>query len=295
MNNVYGNKRPAIITSNDVDIFYHFRPNRNSDDPSFSGFKKIESNILTSVNASSEGNNDFVLPGLYNLRLPLNVFNQKGIYTIYIKPKEVRCKITDVSTLAAYPNVKGIVIDSNNLPDLYITNGSLVGYRVEYFNDESNRSEEFRIITSNNKCEPVAQNLNNASQKGIRYRFNDSSSLFFCTLTPSVGMSFKSNALPYIGNTNQEIALINTKFDPIMIEIEMVEHDEETISTMLEGEQLRNLENGTITTFDKEGNIYHQVTTGTITDPDSGLVHDFKFVNKNIDFNEDIKEIKDNI
>ena len=79
------------------------------------------------------------------------------------------------------------------------------------------------------------------------------------------------------------------------MEVEMVEHDDETISIMLEGEQLRNLERGTITTFNPEGGIYHQVTTGTITDPDSGLVHDFKINNDAIDFNENINEIKTNI
>ena len=35
-------------------------------------------------------------------------------------------------------------------------------------------------------------------------------------------MSFDSNALPpYIGKPNQEIRLINTKFNPIMLEIEI--------------------------------------------------------------------------
>lgn len=295
MNNVYGTKKPALINSSDIEIFYHYRPSRNSDDINFQNFKKIDSNILTNMSVEEEDITT-LLPGMYNLRLPLNIFNKKGIYTLYIKPKEIYTNILDVSTLAAYPNIRGIVIDTSNIEDGIIANGSLVGYRVEYFNDENIRSSDFRIITSNNRCEPVAQNLNDSMQKGVRYRFNESSNLMFCTLTPSVGMSFKTNSMPYIGTASQKIALINTKFNPFMVEVEMVEHDDETISIMLEGEQLRNLETGTITTFNADGGIYNQVTTGTITDPDTGLVHDFKINNiNNVDFNEDIEEIKDNI
>lgn len=294
MNNVYGTKKPALIGSSDVEIFYHYRPTRNSNDADFSNFKKIDSNILTSMSSDVDG--DIVtLPGMYNLRLPLDIFNQKGIYTIYIKPKEIPATIMDVSTLAAYPNIRGIVIDTTNIEEGTITNNSLVGYRVEYFDENGNRSQDFRIITSNNRCEPVAQNLNDSMQKGVRYRFNESSNLMFCTLTPSVGMSFKSNSIPYIGTTSQKISLINTKFNPFMLEVEMVENDIETISYMLEGEQLRNLDKGIITTFTKDGGIYNQVTTGTITDPDTGLSHDFKINNTAIDFNEDINEIKNNI
>ena len=295
MNNVYGTSRPANISEKDVDIFYHYKPSRSEDDATFVNFKKLDSKLLSKTKASDDTGKSFDLPGLYNLRLPLNIFNEKGIYTIYIKPKEIETNIIDVSSLASYPSIKGIVIDGNSIEnDLLTSNGSLVGYRVEYFNDDI-RSDEFRIITSNNHCEPVAQNLNDPSQKGIRYRFNESSPLIFCTLTPSSAMSFKSNSIPYIGKATQKISLINTKFEPIMMEIEMVEHDIETISTMLEGDQLRNLETNTITTYNSDGSIYHQVSCGTITDPDNGMSHDFKVVNKNIDFNENISIVKDNL
>lgn len=296
MNSVYGNSRPANITEKDIEIFYNYKPNRSQDDASFKTFKKLDSKILTKTLATTEESTQtFDLPGLYNLRLPLNIFNKKGIYTVYIKPKEVITNIVDVSTLASHPNIKGIVINSSSIDnELLTSNGSLVGYRVEYFSDDV-RSEDFRIITSNNHCEPVAQNLNDPSQKGIRYRFNESSPLIFCTLTPSSSMSFKSNSIPFIGKATQKIALINTKFEPIMMEIELVEHDIETISTMLEGDQLRNLETNTISTFNEEGGIYHQVACGTITDPDTNKAHDFKINNQYIDFNEDISIVKDNL
>lgn len=298
MNNVYGTSRPANINDNDIEIFYHYKPSRSEDDAQFKNFKKLDSKLLIKTKVETEeGTSTFELPGLYNLRLPLNIFSKKGIYTIYIKPKEVITNILDVSTLASHPNIRGIVIDGTSIEDdLLVSNGSLVGHRIEYYDDENNRTEEFRIITSNNHCEPVAQNLNDPLHKGIRYRFNESSPLIFCTLTPSTSMSFKSNSTPYIGRTTQKIAIINTKFEPIMLEIEMVEHDIETLTTMLEGDQLRNLETNTITTYDRNGGIYHQVSCGTITDPETGLAHDFKVVNEdNIDFNEDIKIVKDNL
>lgn len=45
---------------------------------------------------------------------------------------------------------------------------------------------------------------------------------------------------------------------------------------MLEGNQIRNLDEGTITTFDKNGGIYHQATYGNIVNAATGLHHDFK-------------------
>ena len=282
MNGVYGTKRPAKITSKDVDIFYFYRPSRNSDDDiNFSDgrWKKIDSSILSETQITqTEVGVDDILSGMYNLRLPLDTFNKVGIYDIYIKPKEVYTTIVDVSTLYAYPNIRGIILDISNT-DIPYENGELVGYRVEYF-DNGKRTDEFRIITSNNKCEPVAQNLVNGYSKGITYRFNDSSSLVFCTLTPSIGMSFKSTSMPYIGTTLQKIALINTKFNPISLEIEMTDKSIEGLATMLEGRQIRNLNKGLITTFDKDGNIYHQAEYGNIANKDTGINHDFKIPNE---------------
>lgn len=279
-NGTYGTRKPAFITADDVDIFYSYRPNRNTDSSDFSSFVQIDSSILSTVTAKDlNGNSLGVLPGMYNLKLPLTNFSKAGIYTIYIKPREITARILDISTLAAYPNIRGIVLSqtsfSNNSDSTIFNNGGLVGYRVEYM-DNGERMSEYRMITSSNKCEPVAQNLNDSMQKGIRYRFNESSNLIFCTVTPSTSLSFKNGSTPFIGNTNQEIRLINTKFNPVMLEIELVEHDIETISTMLEGDQIRNLDAGLITTFNSNGEIYHQASYGRMTNNSTGLHTDFK-------------------
>lgn len=253
MNNVYGTKRPANITSDDVDIFYSYRPSRAEDSAEYSTFKKLDSKLLMNTSGKTDGGNVEVLPGMFDLRLPLDIFGNVGIYTIYIKPKEIRTTILHISTLAAYPDVRGLVLDTNGMP-----NGSLVGYRIEYFNESGDREEDFRIITSNNRCEPVAQIFNDATQNGVRYRFNDAASLMFCTVTPSTSLSFNNNTLPNIGAVGQEIALINTKFNPVCIEVEMVENDAETIATMLNGDQIRDLEHATITTFNKNHEPFSQ-------------------------------------
>lgn len=300
-NGTYGIKRPAYVTQDDIDVFYHYRPSRATDSEEFTGFKKLSSNIINTCDGEANDNVTKTLPGMYDLRLPIEEFSAAGIYTIYIKPKELYTNILDVSTLAAYPNIRGVVLNSSTISgedSSIFNNGGLVGYRIEYFDDNGTRTQDYRLITSSNRCEPVAQNLNDSMQKGIRYRFNDSSNLIFCTLTPSTSMSFKSSSLPYIGMTNQKIALINTKFNPVSIEVEMTEHDIETISTMIEGDQLRNLDHGLITTFDKDGKIYSQSNYGNMVNKKTGLNVTFKINNEdNIIFSEESKmaEVKNNL
>lgn len=273
MNSTYGIVKPSLVDpSQDVDVFYHYRPSRSSEDTSFKQFKKISD--VSSIFSNSEFENtdepDMRLPGMYNLNLPVSIFGKKGIYTIYIKPKEIRCTIKDVGSLAAYPDVKGIVIDMNEVENQSLFSADkLVGYRVEYFEYENNglrRQQYYRLITSNNMCEPVSQNLTSANTNSNGYRFNGSGSLCFMTLTPSTSPSFKSNSKPYIGTPNQKIVITNTKFDPVMIELEMVDHDIETLSIMAEGEQVRNLENGRVSTYNFDGEIYKQMEFFTVKD-----------------------------
>lgn len=273
MNSTYGIVKPSLIDpSQDVEVFYHYRPSRSSEDSSFKQFKKISdvSSIFSNSEFENTDESDMRLPGMYNLNLPVSIFGKKGIYTIYIKPKEIRCTIKDVGSLAAYPDVKGIIIDMNDVENQTLFDADkLVGYRVEYFEYEGSglrRQQYYRLITSNNMCEPVSQNLTSANTNANGYRFNGSGSLCFMTLTPSTSPSFKSNSKPYIGTPNQKIVITNTKFDPVMIELEMVDHDIETLSIMAEGEMVRNLENGRVSTYNFEGEIYKQMEFFTVKD-----------------------------
>ena len=207
------------------------------------------------------------LPGMYTLKLPVNIFSRVGIYTIYITPKEYECEIKDIGVLSAYPEIKGIVIDSN-IDASFFTNDNLIGYSVEYIqdNESGEREDYFRIITTNTKCSPITQNLTTSSSISNGYRYNESGSLCFITVSPSTSPNFKTNAKPYIGVPNQKIRIKNTKFDPVCVEVEITEHDIETVSYMLEGEQVRNLENGTVSIYNFDGEIYKQMEYFTVKD-----------------------------
>lgn len=273
---VYGTNIPSRVRTSDVDIYYAYHETRNSDSTEKAVYTKLPSSILSDVIYDGEDEStDNVLEGLYNLKLPLQYFNRKGFYTVYIKPREIPAVIADVSSLSSYPNVRGIVLDSSviedeALRDDVLTNNSLVGYRLIYINDAGDRENYFRLVTSNNRCEPIVQTSNDSSNKSYTYRYNESSTLSFLTLTPSSAPSFKANAAPYIGKPTQRILLVNTLFEPVMLDIEMTEKDVETIATMLEGSQLRDLDNGLVTTFDDNNQIYAQSEHYTLKDSATG-------------------------
>lgn len=288
---VYGTMRPAIIRPNtDAEIFYNYRPTRAYDDANTTPFIQGSTEWLL---PSTMGDGS-TLHGMFSLKLPLSEFGRKGFYSIYIKPREIRTTIFDVSVLAAFPSVKGIILNIDDLP-----NGieDLEGYRVEFV-DGTERLSEFRIITSNGICEPIIQNLNNSNQKSVRYRYSDSGNLMFCTVSPSSAQSFKPNAIPFIGKTGMEIRLCNTFFNPICIEIEMVDRDIDTISTLLEGNQVRNLDTGLMTTYTRGDNeIFSQVEFATLKNQYSGKpMVDIKMNKENdIDFTQDWNTITEDL
>jgi len=276
-NGLYGTTIPASMSnadiSNYVDIFYSYSPTQNSSDVEPVKLQKLDAENLRCAESVDSSGTTSVLEGLFNLKLPTNIFGKKGFYTIYIKPKEVKATIMDVSTLKDFSTVRGIVLDTTKLDSSIMadakTNNGLVGYRVIYLN-EGERSNIVRFVTSNNLCQPVASISLSTEAKSYAYQYNENSTYTFLTLTPSMSLSFKPSTTPYIGKATQEILLVNTFFEPIQLDIEMVEHDAETISTLLEGSQLRDLDNGLITTFDKNGNIFSQSEVSTLKETATG-------------------------
>mgnify|MGYP003635157371 FL=1 len=261
----YGIKRPADVSPEDVDITLIYTPTRESGDGVV--VKSLDaSSILTPYyhNGNTGGNaNVEIMGGMYNLRLPSSEFNSKGIYTLYLKPLEVRPVITDCGVLSSLPNVKGLVFDLNNVPTQFrnkFVNNGLVGFRIEYLKSDGSKIPNFfRIVTSSFFCEPITQNLTNSSQKAIRYRYvNGASNLLFCTLTPTSAPTNKPNALPYIGQPDQNVIITNTYFNPITMEIEMVDYDVESLGIALYGNQSKSLNDGTYTLYDSDDNIYKQ-------------------------------------
>jgi hypothetical protein len=275
----YGIVRPADVTPDDVEIFYTFTTSR--DTQGTTGLQKLDSNQvllkMDNPNKSQSNITGFELfSGMYTLKLPVAQFGAKGYYTIIIKPVEIRTKITDCGVLSAFPDVKGLVFDLASVPANFANrfeNNGLVGYRIEYLNPtavDAKINNLFRVITSNNRCEPVNQNLTNSSQKAIRYRFNDNSTLTFCTVSPGSASNVKPNALPFIGSPNQDVIITNTFFNPIMIEVEMVQHDIETLAFALFGNQTKSLEDGIYTIYNFNNDIYKQYNLYEIKDRFTG-------------------------
>lgn len=214
-----------------------------------------------------------------------------------MRPKQIRTSITDCGVLSSLPNVKGIVIDLNNVPteDLnkFIAQG-LVGYRVEYLNSDGTKIKNFfRIVTSNFFCEPVVQNLVNTTQKAIRYRYVDgATNLMFCTLSPSSAPTNKPNATPFIGQPAQNIIITNTFFNPLTFDIEIVEHDIETLSYAIYGNQTKSIEDGIYTIYDDNFNIYKQYNLYEIKNQYNKLLYEVRENrNDNIDFSKGFENI----
>jgi hypothetical protein len=285
---VYGSIRPAVIDNinNDVEIFYNFRRSRG-ESSEYNNFIKVEASSMLQHTSFSEGENQYLINGLFNLHLPLSIFSQKGFYSIYIRPKVMVVPITDVSVLAAYPNIKGVVFNllSPNLAGIT----DLTGYKIE-FDDGTTR-----LIKSCNYCEPVIINTNDGYAKSTRYNLTDNSStLVFCTVTPSSSQSFKPNASPYIGDAGVSVFLSNTKFSPQLIEVETVTRDVDTIAYMLEGDQINDRDNAIITTYNDNHEIYHQSDYYILKDNMGNPLYNVRKKRTEIDSNQDYNNIINN-
>ena len=105
-------------------------------------------------------------------------------------------------------------------------------------------------------------------------------------------LSYKASSTPFIGKTTQNIYLVNTLFEPICIELEMVENDIDTVTNILTGNQLRDLNNGLVTTFDKDNNILVQHEMSTLKSSETGTPQYEVKENRseNIDFTQTITD-----
>lgn len=287
----YGIVRPATVTVDDMEIYFTYTPSRDVA-PTLPLQQLIPSQVITRFNHPTPNTNGVPLfDGLYNLQLPVANFSAKGIYNVVIRPKEIRTTITDCGVLAAFPDIKGIVLDMNTLG--IQDAASLIGYRVEYYNELGQRIPNFfRVITSANRTEPVNANISNTTQKAVRYRFNDTANLVFCTLTPSSAPNVRPNQFPDIGTPAQAISITNTFFNPIVLEIDMVEYDIETLAYGIYGNQIKSIVDGKYTIYDFANRIYKQYNLYEIQDQFTGEpLHEVRQLVNNIDFTKDFNTI----
>jgi hypothetical protein len=290
----YGVTRPSDVSVDDIEIYYNYIPNRETSNDNI--YKLNSSELLTynylptDEQTVGTGTDNNLLEGLYNLRLPASVFNALGIYTIYIRPKTIRgIFIEDCSVLSSLPNVKGIVLNTNapNFPENLKANNALQGYRIEYINSSNGNKirNVVRYVVTSNKVVPVTENVGNTSQKATRYRFDDSGSLIFLQLTPSSSSDVKPNASQFIGNIDQEIIISNTFFTPLVIEVDMVQNTIDTLSDIVAGEQIKDVDNGILTYYDSNRVITKQFNIFEIKD-DVGNVPLFEVKEKRTNIDE---------
>ena len=295
----YGTIRPSDVSPEDVQIIMNYTPSRDVTDTFILTELDAQTLLKPYFNNTETGGNAGVeiLGGLYNLTLPAEQFNALGIYTLYLRPAQIRTKITDCGVLSALPNVKGIIIDITNVPvqfqNKFVPQG-LVGFRIEYLNaDGSKIPNFFRVVTSSFFCEPVVTNEINTTQKSIRYRYVDgNSNLIFLTLSPSSSPTNKPNATPFIGQPDQSIIISNTFFNPVTLEIDMVEYDISSLAIALYGNQTKSIDDGIYTIYDSQNNIYRQYNLYEIRDQFNALLYEVRQNrNDNIDFSKNFTNI----
>jgi hypothetical protein len=290
----YGIIRPSDVSPEDVEIYYHYVPERTSDVTA--ELKRLNSSdVLTPVFHNVNTTDDSsapdveILGGLYNLKLSSVDFSELGVYTIHIRPKQIRTTITDCGILASLPSVRGLIIDLSNVSVTdrnKFTSQGLVGYRIEYINSSDNKKipNFYRIVTSSFYCTPIVSNLNSTSDKSIRYQYSEQvTSFLFLTVTPSSAPSNKPNTVPFIGLPSQKIILTNTFLNPTTIEVEMVEHDTTTLAHALYGNQSKAVSQGIYTIYDNNNNIYKQYNLYEVKDELNETLYEIREERTDID------------
>jgi hypothetical protein len=291
----YGIVRPADVSPADVEIYYHYTSGRTSTAP-VTLKKLISTDVLTPVYHNSDTTDDTsapnaeILGGLYNLKLSADDFSELGIYTLHIRPKQIRTTITDCGVLASLPSVRGLIIDTSNVPAedrSKFTPQGMVGYRVEYINTNDNKTKIpnfYRVVTSSFYCQPITSNLSNTTDKAIRYQYTDQvTNLIFMTITPSSSPSTRPNVIPFIGQPGQKIILTNTFVNPTTVEIDMVEHDASTLAHALYGNQTKAITPGIYTIYDENNEIYKQYNLYEIKDEFSETLYEVREERTDID------------
>jgi hypothetical protein len=237
---------------------------------------------------------------MYTLKLPSDTFDKIGYYTILIRPKQTILTILDCGVLSQLPDQKGIILDTNDteLQALgeKLNPGGLSGFRIEYLNsDGSIIPNLFSTVAYSNRCEAVSQPSNSSTQKSVVYRFNDSGSLLFLSVTPASSPSIKPNAFPYIGVATQKIIMSNTYFDPQVIDIELTEYDLRKIALLVNGERTLNVETGIENIYDEGRNILAQSTLYDIKDEAANPLYKVKTNNTDINTSETWDTINRNV
>ncbi len=250
---LYGINKLADVSIDDVDILYAYSPSREE-------IGDVQLRPLFNSITNSDFRKLIGADGMYKLRLPANIFNKLGYYSILIKPKTFQTTILDCSYVVTNDNnqlnisKKGIVIPSLQ----FSRNNSLVGYQIEYFDSNDVKINNLtRIITSSDLVS-INVNNNTVNQGATTYVLDPAGTILFLTVSPDQGSLISNNVRVDIGQKNQKVLISNTYFDPFYVEVEMVDQTIKTLSYALYGNSTRDLQNGILTYFNDQNFIYRQ-------------------------------------
>ena len=290
--------RPSTVDLTDIEVMFSFTPDRITPP---SDFLPLDVTQVLAKRFTSSISPTQVVQGMYTLKLPADIFNEIGYYTLMIRPKQIITTILDCGVLSQLPDQKGIILDTNTseLQALgeKLNPGGLCGFRVEYLNsdDGSIIPNLFSTVAYSNRCEAISQPSNASTQKSVVYRFNDTANLMFLSVTPASSPSIKPNAFTYIGVAGQQIIMSNTYFDPQVIDIELTEYDLRKIALLVNGERTLNVETGIENIYDEDRNILAQSTLYDIKDEAANPLYKVKTNNTEIDTSETWDTINQNV
>lgn len=287
---IFGSVKLADCDFNDIDILYAYSSSRES-------LGDIQLRPMFSNITNNEFRKLLGGDGVYRLRLPATIFNRLGFYSVLIKPKSFETNIIDCSFVVTTDNnevqisKKGIIIPSLQ----FQSTGSLIGYQIEYYDTNGVKIKNFHRIVTSSDLVSVSPSTSNSFQSSTTYVLDPNGTQLFLTLTPDETSLISNTQSPDLGRAGQRIIISNTFFDPVMIEVEMVDQDIKTLSYALYGNSTRDLQNGIYTIFDEQGNLYRQYNLFTRKNTFTNGNIDIKEERSNINFNQSFTNLSQGI
>jgi len=284
---IYGTKKLASVDFNDVDILYAYSASREvvgdlQFQPMYGSITENELRKLAGVD------------GAYKLRLPATIFNRLGFYTIILKPKTFQTQIIDCSIVVTNTDTeiqtsdKGIVIPKLNFQDT----GSLIGYRIEYIDENGIKIKNFHRIITSSDLVSVSVSSQSSQPNNATYSLDPNGTNLFLTVSPDENSRISNQQQPSLGSAGQQILISNTFFDPVMIEVEMVDQNIRTLGRVLTGNSIRDNLTGRLSYFDEQGNLWKQYLMTTRKNQFGTGEIDIKRELSDIDFNQTFNDLQ---
>jgi hypothetical protein len=169
--------------------------------------------------------------------------------------------------------------------------GSLIGYQIEYFDDNGVKIKNLHRIVTSSDLVSVSSNSSNINPSSVSYVLDSTGNNLFLTLTPDEVSLITKEQKPDLGKAGQKIIISNTFFDPVMIEVEMVDQNIKTLSYGIFGNAVRDTGTGVFSIFDENNNLYKQYNLLTRKNQFTNAILDVKEERTSINLNQNFGNI----